>query len=103
MGGQSLEAVLRARGRTPQAHLDSLVFKDGSGRPRCASAGILAFTHVGGDTVYVCAAQFTRVAERDPGFADVVLIHEVLHTLGLGENPPTSGEITARVAERCGS
>jgi hypothetical protein len=101
--GRSLEAVLRELGRSPEAHLDSLLFRDGSTRPRCASQSILAFTNVGGDTVYVCARQFHRVAERDPAAADVVLIHEALHTLGLGENPPSSGEINARVALRCGA
>ena len=30
------------------------------------------------------------------------MIHEFLHTLGLGENPPTSQEITERVSNRCG-
>jgi hypothetical protein len=100
-GGRSLDRVLRDLGRSPEAHLDSLVFRDGSARPRCASQAILAFTHVGGDTVYVCAGQFTRVAERDPVSADLVLIHETLHTLGLRENPPSSGEINARVADRC--
>lgn len=100
-GGRSLDRVLGDLGRSPEAHLDSLVFRDGSTRPRCASQAILAFTHVGGDTVYVCASQFTRMAERDPVSADLVLIHEALHTLGLRENPPTSGEINARVAERC--
>jgi hypothetical protein len=29
-------------------------------------------------------------------------IHEMLHTLGLGENPPTTSEITRRVEMRCG-
>jgi hypothetical protein len=29
------------------------------------------------------------------------VIHEALHTLGLGENPPTSTEITSRIAARC--
>jgi hypothetical protein len=102
-GGRSLQEVLDDLGRTPQAHLDSLSFKDGSSRPRCASQAILAFTNVGGDTVYVCAGQFSRVAERDPASADIVLIHEALHTLGLRENPPTSREITARVLLRCGA
>jgi hypothetical protein len=101
--GRSLEAILRDLGRSPEAHLDSLLFKDGSTRERCASQSILAFTHVGGDTIYVCASQFHRVAERNPAAADLVLIHEALHTLGLRENPPTSGEINARVALRCGS
>jgi hypothetical protein len=99
--GRSLERVLHDLGRTPEAHLDSLVFRDGTARSRCASQAILAFTHVGGDTIYVCASQFNRVAARDPVSADLVLIHEALHTLGLGENPPTSGEINARVAQRC--
>jgi hypothetical protein len=30
-----------------------------------------------------------------------LIIHEMLHTLGLGENPPSSREITQRVTERC--
>jgi hypothetical protein len=99
--GWALHDVLRAQGRTAEEHLDSLVFKDGSGKRRCASRSILAFTHVGSDTVFVCASQFNRAAAQDPGFAEMVLIHEMLHTLGLGENPPASGEITDRVVERC--
>jgi hypothetical protein len=30
-----------------------------------------------------------------------MVIHEMLHTLGLGENPPSTFEITARVRDRC--
>ena len=33
---------------------------------------------------------------------EAVIIHETLHSLGLGENPPTSDEITWRVFSRCG-
>jgi hypothetical protein len=29
------------------------------------------------------------------------VVHELLHSLGLGENPPTSREITAQVLKRC--
>jgi hypothetical protein len=99
---RSLGDVLESRGRTAEGHLDSLVFKDGSGRPRCARPEILAFTSVGSGTVFVCARSFVRVAAQDPALAEIVLIHEALHTLGLGENPPTSVEITARIQERCG-
>ena len=35
--------------------------------------------------------------------ARAVIIHEALHSLGLGENPPSSQAITARVLNRCGS
>jgi hypothetical protein len=31
-----------------------------------------------------------------------MIIHEILHSLGLGENPPSSDEITKQVAARCG-
>jgi hypothetical protein len=30
----------------------------------------------------------------------LIVIHEFLHTLGLGENPPTSAAITAQVLAR---
>jgi len=33
--------------------------------------------------------------------AELIVIHEFLHSLGLGENPQTSVEITARVKARC--
>ncbi|MET0553476.1 MAG: hypothetical protein ABW221_10600 [Vicinamibacteria bacterium] len=98
----SLRAVLERRGATAHGHLDSLVFKDGSGRRHCARPDILAFTSVGSAVVFVCPRAFVRVAERDPVLAEMVLIHEALHTLGLGENPPTSAAITARIEERCG-
>ena len=41
----------------------------------------------------------TRLAVRR---AVEIVLHEFLHTLGLGENPPTSRAITERVAVRCG-
>ncbi len=99
---RALDEVLEGLGRTPEQHLDSLTFEDGSRRAPCASPGILAFTQVGGRTIHVCASQFRSATRSDPAYAEVILIHEMLHTLGLGENPPTSLEITARVTERCG-
>jgi hypothetical protein len=97
-----LSELLEAWGQSPADHLASLVFKDGSGQPGCANPGVLAHTRVGSDTVYICATQFTRAVAADPTFAEIVLIHELLHTVGLSENPPTSREITARVTQRCG-
>ena len=98
----SLVAALQRLGRTPGEHLDTLTFEDGSRRGACASPAILAFTHPGSDTIFVCASQWKGAVRNDPVYAEMVLIHELLHTLGLGENPPTSLEITARVTERCG-
>jgi hypothetical protein len=100
--GRPLSRELELRGRTPEEQLDAVFFKDGSGKRECGPPTILAFTRAGSDTVYVCASSFSRATASDPTLAEMILIHELLHTLGLGENPPSSREITARVAERCG-
>ena len=69
------------------------------GSGRCASPGAAAFT-ADGAAVFVCGTSFRRLG---PGARANALIHEMLHTLGLRENPPSSAEITRRVAEHCGS
>jgi hypothetical protein len=51
--------------------------------------------------VYVCPARFLDTFRKNPGLAEAYLIHEMLHSLGLGENPPSSREITERVIDRC--
>jgi hypothetical protein len=87
---------------TPDAYLARLVLRDGEvprGSGRCASSGAAAFT-VDGATVFVCGTSF-RTQSR--GSRENALIHEMLHTLGLRENPPSSAEISRRVAQRCGS
>jgi hypothetical protein len=43
-----------------------------------------------------------QVARQDGVTVELVLIHELLHSLGLGENPPSSAEITRQVTKRCG-
>jgi hypothetical protein len=100
--GRPLREVLDRLGRTPAEHLGSLIFRDGTAKRACASPSILAFATLDSPTVYVCGSQFSQAARAEPAYAEMVLIHEMLHTLGLGENPPTSGEITARVTELCG-
>jgi len=55
-----------------------------------------------GTVVYICERRFSDLARRRQAMAEAIIIHEMMHTLGLGENPPTSQEITARVMRRCG-
>jgi hypothetical protein len=99
--GQPLTHVLDAAGRTPERHLQTLFFYDGSDHPRCRrEPRTLAFTSPGSHVVFVCVASFGRAPR---GVAATVVIHEMLHTLGLGEDPPTSDQITTRVRDRCGS
>jgi len=86
---------------TPEAYLARLVLREGEvprGSGRCASTGAAAFT-AGGAAVFVCGTSFRTLSR---GARANALIHEMLHTLGLRENPPSSAEITRRVAQRCG-
>ena len=99
--GRPLQEALSRLGRSGAEHLGSLIFYDGDGQARCRSSRTLAFTWTGSTIVFVCSQQFVAAARRDPMLADAALIHESLHSLGLGENPPRSADITARVISRC--
>jgi hypothetical protein len=86
---------------TPVGYLARLAIRDGEipkGSRHCASPGAAAFT-AGGAAVFVCGTNFET---QSRGARENALIHEMLHTLGLRENPPSSAEISRRVAERCG-
>jgi hypothetical protein len=50
----------------------------------------------------VCVEKFTLIRHHSRGYLAALFIHEILHTLGLGESPPSSEAITARVVVRCG-
>jgi hypothetical protein len=99
VNGGRLDLVLRSTGRTAQEQLDLLVLESGLGRPLCDHGGLLAFTQVRSTVVSVCLRRFTLLRRPEQ---DAVLIHEMLHSLGLGENPPESRTITAQVLKRCG-
>jgi len=101
--GRTLQENLEARGETGGTYLARILFADGTGRPRCGGDEAYAFTTPGKRVVYICGRAFKGMAARDPVRAQAIVIHEALHTLGLGENPPSSSEITARVLARCRS
>ena len=77
-----------------------VLFYDGSTTAPCRRPRVYAFTAPGSRVVRACPA-LGRLAAAAPDEAEAVVIHEVLHTLGLAENPPSSEEITARVERRC--
>ena len=99
--GRLLQDVLDERGVTGQGQLRSLYFYDGAEARGCKAAGVLAFTAPGSHVVYICNQWFREAFTTNPSKAEAVIIHESLHSLGLGENPPASEEITDRVMERC--
>jgi hypothetical protein len=74
-------------------YLAQLSFVDGSDSRLCRQGAIL-FTSPGHRVVRVCGRRFVSEWRGNPRRAQVLLIHELLHTLGLGENPPSSEEIT---------
>lgn len=99
--GRPLQEGLDALEQTGPGYLGLILFADASDRPHCKAGGSVAFTTPGSRVVYVCGPQLKNVADQNVAKAEALVIHEMLHSLGLGENPPTSEEITARVLARC--
>jgi len=91
-----------ALGHTGASYLDLLSFYNGDGSPRCQQRQVLvmAFTTRGSRVICVCPG-FADVQRRYPDEAEATLIHEALHTLGLGEGPPSSRYIQDRVRSHC--
>ena len=101
--GRPLRNAPRAAGRRPIEVLDELYFADGEFSRQCRdNPSVAAFTSPQSRVIHVCGARFADAFARDLTGAELLIIHELLHTLGLGENPPTSAEITAAVRHRCG-
>jgi hypothetical protein len=99
--GQPLQARLDALGLSGERYLGFVVFEDGKGRPPCMNESVLAYTSPGSRVVRVCSVSFFRAGRTHSADAEAIVIHEMLHTLGLGENPPSSAEITKRVLRQC--
>jgi hypothetical protein len=102
--GRPLADVLKASGLSAPDYLVArLHFVDGDGGQACrGNEGVMAFTSIGGTIVRICGTRFISRFPVASVMAEIVIIHEMLHTLGLGENPPTSGAITGQVLRRCG-
>ncbi len=102
--GDRLQDKLDSLGQTGQSFLSWIWFVDAHFEGRCAQTDVLAFTSPGSQVVFYCGERFTRSITRlGLGRLATTILHEELHSLGLGENPPSSVEITRRVELRCGS
>jgi hypothetical protein len=98
--GRPLTEKLAALGMSERDYLDVVVFFDGRGADRCQQ-GALAFTAAGSRVVYVCGPPLLRAWIARPQYVQAAVIHEALHTLGLGEDPPSSAAITRTVLDHC--
>jgi hypothetical protein len=99
--GRPLRSALEGLGMSAPDYLRAVFFYDGPGRLCGTSA--LAVTTPGSRAVFVCGARFVREMKANEPHAEGTLIHEMLHSLGLGENPPSSDYINTRVRARCGT
>jgi len=99
--GRTLQEKLDAQGQTAASYLGLIVFADGARLRHCQDPNTFAVTDPGSRVVYVCGRQFAFVDGNRPSQTEAFLIHEELHSLGLGENPPSPKEITARVLAMC--
>jgi hypothetical protein len=98
--GRPLKDKLQEWAVEPAEYLRMIPFVDGSGESRCHRKDVMLVCVPNVPRVRVCPA-FAAVQRLRPADASIMVIHEVLHTLGLGEDPPTSAEITQRVEARC--
>ena len=99
--GRPLQERLDSLGWSAQRYLESIRFDDSEEPPLCREGRTLAMTVPGGRVVYLCRSKFSNLIRREPSALWVAVLHEELHSLGLGENPPTSEDISRQVAERC--
>ena len=102
--GVMLSARLTTQGKSVTDYLTVVRFVNDSAAPQCHKATLaFAFTETGGRVVHVCGPRFADGFRRDRAASEIIVIHEMLHAMGLGENPPTSAAITRQVLARCGS
>ena len=99
--GRTLAENLAALGKTPVDFFNELYFVDDRDAPCCVQRRAIAFTAPGHRVIRVCGPRFATVSLSQAAYADAIMIHEMLHALGLHENPPRSRDITARVIARC--
>jgi hypothetical protein len=98
--GQPLRAALEAQARDVEEYLGRVLFYDAP-EVACQEQMLAGVTAAGSRVIRVCGRRFARTVSESSRHAEAIVIHEMLHSLGLGENPPTSDYITLRVMLRC--
>jgi hypothetical protein len=105
--GRTLRSNLQTLGCEAHEYLRLVVFVNGEHVRRCQKRGVLAVTMPGSRVVHVCRS-FAWQHQQRPAWAELILIHEALHSLGLEERPvdqraPTTDAITRQIQRRCGN
>ena len=101
--GHRLSDDLAMSGQRAADALVALYFVAADSLPQCRTNEATAtFTQPYGRLVYVCTERFVNSFARRTAGGELLLIHELMHTLGLGENPPSSAQISEAVMRYCG-
>jgi hypothetical protein len=99
--GRPLQTKLDATGVDARTYMrERVFFHDAEERSVCRRSGVVAYTIPGSRVVRVCP-KFQELQRKRLELTHAFLIHETLHTLGLGENPPSSAAITEVVLKHC--
>jgi hypothetical protein len=98
--GLTLAESLAATGRSASEHVESLWFRGASRLRPFAGRRVFAFTVPASPVVYLCREDLLRI-QNQPRLLTAIVLHEVLHSLGLRDDHPSSVAITERVLERC--
>jgi hypothetical protein len=98
--GRPLSQRLQELGLGFQKYLTFVLFVDDTRSTRC-STGVIAHAVPGSRVVRVCTEELKRTWQQDPSWTVATIVHEILHTLGLGENPPAPSVITNRILRQC--
>ena len=99
--GSPLSRTLESAAKTPDQWLSTLYFAEGDLARCTADPSMIAYTDRGSHVIWVCGDRFAASFASSVHAGAVLLIHELLHAVGLGENPPSSAAITTAVARRC--
>ena len=98
--GGTPRSELDRMGIGPAEYVQRLVFVDGSRDPLCRTGQAVLTATPGSWIIRVCPS-FAGFQLREPGLSASLIIHESLHGLGLGENPPPGRDVTQRIERRC--
>ena len=98
--GLTLAENLATTGRSASEHVRSLWFRGAPGIRPFLGRRVFAFTAPASSAVFLCREDLLRI-QNQPRMLTAIVLHEVLHTLGLRNDHPSSVSITEQVLERC--
>jgi hypothetical protein len=98
--GRTLAENLALTGRSASEHVRALLFRGAPAIRPFGGRRVFAYTAPSSPVVLLCRDDLLRV-QNQRRLLTAVVLHEVLHTLGLREDSPSPVAVTERVLARC--